>query len=45
MEFAIIKLSENIYFFGGFIKRVTVKQRLREVVISGTLIPSFNILN
>ena len=34
-----IKLSENIYFIGGFMKRVTVKQRLREVVIWGTLIP------
>ena len=33
----IIKLSENIYFIGGFIK--CVKQRLREVVIWGTMIP------
>ena len=31
----LFKLSENIYFIGGFIKRVTVKQRLREVVIWG----------
>ena len=36
---AIFKLSEIIYFIGGFMKRVTVKQRLREVVIWGTLIP------
>ena len=35
----MIKLSEKIYFIRGFMKRVTVKQRLREVVIWGTLIP------
>ena len=39
MESAIVKLSENVYFIGGFMKRVTVKQRLREVVIWGILIP------
>ena len=31
--------SDLIYLIGGFMKRVTVKQRLREVVIWGTLIP------
>ena len=35
----IIKLSENIYFIGDFMKHVTVKQRLSKVVIWGTLIP------
>ena len=30
---------ENMYFIGGFMKRVTVKQQLREVVIWGILIP------
>ena len=35
----LCKLSENIYFIEGFMKRVTVKQRPREVVIWGTLIP------
>ena len=35
----MIKLSENVYFIWGYMKRVTVKQRLREVVIWGTLIP------